>query len=186
MIDLHPDQDQAPRTAVTTRLLNPWRPGRALGPDALAHAVHGLVLFLALVGATFVADYPAWKMLLYPVAALALFYGATVYAAVLASQHTADASLPTALATTRHEAGRALPLLEAVTAPLVPLLLAWAGVLPLPLGYAASVTTGVATLALIGFLALRHRGATLRRQLLAGVATGGFGAAIIAAETFLH
>lgn len=179
-------QDQPPRTAVTTRLLSPWRTTGAIAPDSLAHAVHGLVLFLAVVGATFVADYPAWKMLVYSVAGLVLFWSATVYAGVLAHQHVADAGLSTGLATVRHEARRALPLLEASTAPLVPLLLAVAGILPLPVAYAASVTVGVATLALVGFLALRQRRASLRRSLVAAVTTGGFGAVIIAAETFLH
>ncbi|SDE36080.1 hypothetical protein [Auraticoccus monumenti] len=180
-----PYQD-ALRTGSTTRLLSPLRTTRAIAPESLAQAVHGLVLFVAVVGATFVADYPVGKMLLYSVGSVVLFWSAHVYSAVLAHQHAAKASLPTGLATVWHEARRALPLLEACIAPVIPLLLAVLEILPTPVAYGASVSVGVGTLALVGFLALHNRRASLRRSLVAAATTGGFGAVIIAAETFLH
>lgn len=171
---------------LTSRLVHPLRSTRALGPAAVAYAVHGLVLFVAIVGATYVADYPAARMLLFSVGAVVLFWVAHVYAASLAHQHEPDASLRTELAMVGQEARRALPLLEACIAPSVPLLLAMLGLLALPLAYAASLTIGIATLAAVGFLALRNRHASLRRSVVAAVTTGGIGAVIIAAETFWH
>lgn len=174
------------RTDASTRLLSPLRTARAIGPEALAYAIHGLVLFVAVVGATFVADYPAWKMLLYSAGAVVLFWCAHVYSAVLADQHTPGASIPTGIATVWHEMKRHIPLLEACIAPAIPLVLAAIGVLAAPVAYALSLTTGLVTLAVVGFLTLRNRRASLRRSLFAAVTTAGFGAVIIAAETFLH
>lgn len=165
------------------RLLDPLRAARDVGPEAVVHAVHGLILFLAVVGATFVADEPAWRVAVFPAGAVVLFWTAHVYAATLAHPHAAEA---TARTTARREARRALPLVEAPLVPGVPLLLAVPGWVPLDLAYSAGVTIGVAALAAVGFLARRHRAAPLRRALLAAVATGGLGAAIIAAETFWH
>ncbi|QEW04314.1 hypothetical protein [Microbacterium lushaniae] len=170
----------------STRLLSPLRAARAIGPEALEYAVHGLVLFVAVVGATFVADYPAWKMLIYSSSAVVLFWCAHVYSAVLADQHTPSATVPTGIATVWHEMRRHIPLLEACIAPAIPLVLAVIGVLPSPMAYALSLTTGIVTLAIVGFLSLRNRYASMRRSLFAAVTTAGFGAGIIAAETFLH
>lgn len=171
---------------LTTRLLHPLQASRTIAPAAVAYAVHGLVLFLAIVGATFVADYPAWKMLVFSVGAVVLFWIAHVYSATLAHDPGENSSVRAELHTVWTEARRALPLLEACIAPAIPLLLALLGVLALPLAYAASLVIGVATLAMVGFVAVRNRRASLRRSLFAAVATGGFGAAIIAAETFWH
>lgn len=170
----------------STRLLSPLRRARTIGPEALASAIHGLVLFVAVVGATFVADYPAWRILLYSSGAVVLFWCAHVYSAVLADQRTPGASVPTGIATVWHEMKRHIPLLEACIAPAVPLVLAAIGVLPSPMAYAVSLTTALVTLAVVGFLTLRNRRGSLRRSLFAAVTTAGFGAAIIAAETFLH
>ncbi|MCR2783513.1 MULTISPECIES: hypothetical protein [unclassified Microbacterium] len=174
------------RLDASTRLLSPLRAARAIGPEALAYAVHGLVLFVAVVGATFVADYPAWQMLIYSAGAVLLFWCAHVYSAVLADQHTPQATVPTGITLVWHEMKRHTPLLEACIAPAVPLILAVTGVLPSPMAYAASLTIGLVTLAVVGFLSLRNRRGSLRRSLFAAVTTAGFGAGIIAAETFLH
>ena len=104
----------------STRLLRPLRAAGAIGPEALAYAVHGLVLFVAVVGATFVADYPGWKMLVYSAGAVVLLW----CAAVLADQHTSRASLPSGIAAVWHEMKRHVPVLEASIAPAIPLVLA--------------------------------------------------------------
>lgn len=171
---------------IATRSSHPLLLSRSLGPAAVAHAVHGLVLFVAVVGATYVADYPARRMLLFSAGAVVLFGVAHVYAVALAHQHEPDDSRRTELAVVGHEARQALPLLEACVVPAVPLVLAVLGLLALPLAYAASLTIGIATLAAVGFLALRNRRASIRRSLVAAATTGGIGAAIIAAETFWH
>lgn len=175
-----------PSPTRTTRLLHPLLAARALGPVAVAHAVHGLVLFVAVVGATYLAEYSAMRMLVVSVGSVVLFWVAHVYAATLAHPRTADASVRTEVGTMCQEARRALPLLQACVAPAGPLLLAVVGVLTLPLAYAASLVIAIATLAAVGFLALHNRSASLRRCLAAALATGGFGATIIAAETFWH
>lgn len=177
-----------PRTRIspTTRLFLPWHAARAGGPPAVAHAVHGLVLFVAIIGATFVSGYPAAKMLLFSVGAVVLFFVAHIYAATLAHQQTAEASVRATLGTARREAIGALPMLEVCILPAVPLILAALGLLALPAAYVASLAVGLLTLAVVGFLALSHRNASLRRSLFSAVAAAGFGAAIIAAETFWH
>jgi hypothetical protein len=171
---------------IATRLVHPLSLARAIGPSAVEHAVHGLVLFVAIVGATFVADYPAWRMLLFSAGAVVLFWVAHVYAAALADEHEPGTSVRAELAGVGREAKRTLPLLEACVAPAIPLILAMAGVLALPLAYLASLAIGIASLAAVGFLALRNRRASLRRSLVAAAVTGGIGAVIIAAETFWH
>lgn len=181
-----PDNSASISAGASTRLLRPLRAARAIGPEALAYAVHGLVLFVAVVGATFVADYPGWKMLVYSGGAVVLLWSAHVYSAVLADQHTPETSLPGGIATVWHEMKRHIPVLEASIAPAIPLVLAAIGVLSSPIAYAASLTTGLATLAVVGFLSLRNRSGSLRRSLLAAMTTASFGAGIIAAETFLH
>jgi hypothetical protein len=52
--------------------------GGRLGHTAITHVVHGLVVFLAVVGATFVADYPGWRILVLSVGSVALFWIARV------------------------------------------------------------------------------------------------------------
>lgn len=180
-----PGPAPAPFT-ITTRWLRPLLSARPLGPSAIAYAVHGLVLFVAIVGATFLSGYPAWRMLLFSLGAVVLFWVAHVYSAVLAHDREPRTSLRTELATVVAEARRALPLIEACLAPAVPLVLAMAGLLALPVAYTTSVTIGVVILAAVGFLALRLRRASVRRSLAAALATGGIGTAIIAAETFWH
>lgn len=184
MADTSPYEHPAARRGPL--LIHPFSAARAIGPIAVAHAVHGLVLFVAIVGATFVADYPAWKMSAISAGSIVLFWIAHVYAAVLAHEQTVDGPVRMELRTIATEARHALPLLQACIAPAVPLALATLGLLPLPLAYSVSVTVAIAVLATVGFLALRNRGASLRRSLVAGLGAGGFGAAIIAAETFLH
>ena len=174
------------RVASTTRLLRPLRAVRTIGGDALATAVHGLVIFIAIMGATFVADYPAWKMLALSVGGIGLFWSAHVYSAVLGHRHTAAAPVSTTLATVSREAARALPLLEACIAPLIPLLMAAIGIIPVPVAYWLSLTISLIALSLVGFLTVHNRQASIRRSLLASLTTASFGAAIIAAETFLH
>lgn len=169
---------------LTTRLLHPLRP--AHGPGAIAHAVHGLVLFLAIVGATFVGDYPAGRMLVFSVGAVVLFWIAHVYAATLARDHGEDLSMRTELLAMWAEAKRALPVLEACIAPAIPLVLAMVGVIALPLAYGLSLAIGIVTLAAVGFVAVHTRRGSLRRSIAAAAGTGSFGAAIIAAETFWH
>lgn len=185
-IMVNSESNEYTHVPVASRLFRPVLAARAIGPAAVAYAVHGLVLFLAIIGATFVADYPAWEMLLFSVGAVVLFWVAHVYAAALAHQDAADATVRTGLALVAQEAKHALPLLEACIAPAIPLLLAMLGLVALPSAYAASLTIGITTLAVVGFLALRNRGASLRRSLALGAVTGSIGAAIIAAETFWH
>jgi hypothetical protein len=52
--------------------------GGRLGHTATTHVVHGLVVFLAVVGATFVADHPGWRILVLSVGSVALFWIARV------------------------------------------------------------------------------------------------------------
>ena len=182
----HATSELPTRMSRTSRLVHSVSITRAIGPEAIALAVHGLVLFVAVVGATYVADYPAWKMSLLSGGSIVLFYVAHLYAAVLAHQHTVDASVWTELRTIGGEARRMLPLLQACIAPALPLLAATVGLLPLPIAYAASLTIAIASLAAVGFFALHSRQASLRRCLVSAAAAAGFGAAIIAAETFLH
>ncbi|MBB3674729.1 hypothetical protein [Modestobacter versicolor] len=171
---------------IATRVAHPLLRARSLPPAAVAHAVHGLVLFVAVVGATYVADYPARKVLLFSTGAVVLFWVAHVYAAALAHQHEPEDSGRTGPAVVAREARRALPLLEACVVPALPLVPAALGLLALPLAYAASVTIGIVVLAAVGFAALHARQASVRRSLAAAAATGGIGAVIIAAETFWH
>jgi hypothetical protein len=174
------------RLSAAVRIIHPLRTAPTGGAAAVPHAVHGLVLFVAIVGATFVSGYPAWKMLLFSAGAVVLFWVTHVYATTLGHHQTADAPARAALGTARGEAIGSLPILEVCLLPAVPLILAALNVLALPAAYAASLTTGILMLALVGFLALSHRHASLRRSLLSASAAAGFGAAIIAAETFWH
>ncbi|MGP3534163.1 hypothetical protein ACTU3I_05160 [Microbacterium sp. RD1] len=156
------------------RVLTPLRAAGAIGPAALAHAVHGLVLFVAIVGATFVADYPVWKMSVSAVAGVVLLYCAHVYSAVLAHQHAAEGSLQTGIATVWLEMRRTLPLLEACIVPTIPLLIAVTGALPAVVAYTTSLSISLLALAVVGFLALHNRRGSLRRSLLAGGHDGRF------------
>jgi len=170
----------------SVRIIHPLRAARAGGAAAMPHAVHGLVLFVAIVGATFVSGYPAGKMLLFSAGAVALFWITHVYAATLGHQQTAEDSPRAAIGTAWREAMGALSMLEVCILPALPLVLAALNVLPLPVAYAASLTIGILMLAVVGFLALSRRHASLRRSLASASAAAGFGAAIIAAETFWH
>lgn len=186
MVTLNRPATPRARVALATRVLHPMRSAHAIGGEAVAYAVHGVMVFVAIVGATYVADYPAARMLLLSSGAVVLFWVAHVYAATLAHGRVGTEDLRAELETLRFNARRMLPLLEACVAPALPLVLAMLGILPLTLAYAASVTTGVATLAGVGWFALRNRHASRRRSLAFAVTTGGLGAAIIAAETFWH
>jgi hypothetical protein len=180
------ETNDSPRGASTTRLLRPFRAAGEISPASLTQAVHGLVLFVAVVGATFIADYPAWRMLLLSAGAVVLFYLAHVYAASLGSRNAPNASGSTVLRTVFGEARHSLSLLEACIAPMLPLLLAAIGIIPVQTAYYASLTIGLVALAFVGFSTLRGRSASVRRSLVGGAASAGFGAVIIAAETFLH
>lgn len=167
-------------------LTGPLAWARALGPTAVAHAIHGLVLFVAIAGVTFVSDYPAWRILLFSAGSVVLFWLTHVYAASLAHHDTPDAAPGHALEIVAVEARRALPILQASTLAAMPLVVAVTGLIPLTVAYSVSVTLAVAELGVFGFLVIRGRGGSPRRSLVAGLLTGSIGAAIIAAETFWH
>lgn len=168
------------------RLIGPLAWARALEPTAVVHAIHGLVLFVAITGATFVSDYPGWQILLYSAGSVVLFWVTHVYAASLAHHDTPDAAPVHALEIVAGEARRGLPILQACTLAAMPLLLAITGLIPLTVAYSVSVSLAVAELGVFGFLVIRGRGGSPRRSLAAGLLTGSIGAAIIAAETFWH
>jgi hypothetical protein len=153
---------------------------------SLAHAVHGLVLFLAVVGATYLSGYPTWRVLVLASGTVVLFWAAHVYAHSMAHQNAGDGTWRDELATVRAEARHSLPMLEACIVPTIPLAMAALGIIPIQHAYTASVAIGTLTLGVVGYLSTRNRKASVRRSLAAAVVTGGIGALIIAAETFWH
>ena len=179
-----PARGTAPLSRLRRRL-HPFHLAKARGTEALNGAIHGVVLYLAVLGATYRADYSAAKILLVCVGSVVFFWITHVYAATLARHGTAQGPLD-GLEFAWEEARRSSSIVQAVIAPTLALLLAIAGLLPTTVALVLSMWTGVASLAGLAYLALRIREAPRLRAALLGALTGGLGGAIITGSTLVH
>jgi hypothetical protein len=151
-------------------------------PLATEEGVYGLILVAGLVAAASGPEVSALHTLVFVVVTVVVFWAAHVYAGAV-SAHGPDTGVRRSVATAAH---RSRGLLIAPVLPAIPLLLGAVGVIGDRLAGWASMWVIVATLAVLGYVAYRRRGARMPMRLLGALATASFGIVIILAKALVH
>jgi hypothetical protein len=149
-------------------------------------AVYGLILYSALIGASSDENSSALEVLLVSAASLVIFWGAHVFAGILATHGVKDGAeiglRPAIGSAFRHSSG----MLYAAILPSVALL---AGVFhAITADDAVSIALLVATLVLgvLGFAAFAQRGRPVAIRIFGGIGTALFGLLMIVLNIIVH
>jgi hypothetical protein len=155
-----------------------WAGARLVTVDA----IYGLILYAALIAAVSDEESHPLEVLFVSVFSLVIFWGAHVYAGTIVN-HVGNSPLHVAIGKAmRHSSG----MLVAAILPSVPLVLGAFGVLndDDSVDYALLIVTVL--LAVLGYVALKIRGANIAVRILGGIGSALFGTLIIALNAAVH
>lgn len=154
---------------------------------ASEQGVYGLILVSGLVATASSADAPAFRVLLFVVVTVVVFWLAHVYSGVVADygKTGADGAPMRLSAIVRESVQDARGMLFATVFPAGALLLGAVGLVPDTLASWLALWTCVAALACLGYLAYRRLGARLHVRILGALATASFGVFIIIAKAIV-
>lgn len=155
-----------------------WAGARLVTVDA----IYGLILYAALIAAVSDEESHPVEVLFVSVFSLVIFWGAHVYAGTIVN-HVGNSPLHVAIGKAmRHSSG----MLVAAILPSVPLVLGAFGVLndDDSVDYALLIVTVL--LAVLGYVALKIRGANIAVRILGGIGSALFGTLIIALNAAVH
>ena len=148
-----------------------------------ARAIYGTILVMAVIAAISHDDDIGSAEILGAVAATTLvFWIAHVYADVLASSATGRGQPSAHLV--RVLMAQEWPLVEAAALPLVPIALAWIGLISTDTGVAVALGLGVFDLFAWGYRLGRRRGARL--PVLSGLLSAALGLVVVALKVAVH
>lgn len=151
-------------------------------PLATEEGVYGLILVAGLIAASSGSDVSALQTLVFVVVTVIVFWAAHVYAGAV-SAHGPSTGVRQSIGEAAH---RSRGLLIAPVLPTVPLLVGAMGLVGDRLAGWISMWVIVATLAVLGYVAYRRRGARMLVRVLGSLATATFGMVIILAKALIH
>ena len=149
---------------------------------ATPEAVYGTVVFAAIVAASSdEEDLDILQVLIYSVISIVVFWGAHVYATVIA-RHGKDGLGKTIGGAVRHS----WPMLTAVVLPSIPLILGVTGVIAADDAVDDSLSVAMGVLGVLGFLSFWERRRPLILCLLGGLGAASFGLLVIVINAAVH
>lgn len=161
---------------------------RDLVADQLAteEGVYGVLLVSGMIVASGSTDFHAWQVFATVVTTVIVFWAAHVYAGTVAHHRVVDNRIVTLPEAFRYALHRSRGMLVAALIPSAILLLGATEVVRDDIAIWLALWTGVAVLAVLGFVAFRRRGSRLVLCLLGSAATAGFGIVMILLKAALH
>ncbi len=145
-------------------------------------AIYGLILYAALIAAVSDDESHPIEVLLVSVFSLLIFWAAHVYAGTIVN-HVGKSPLHVAIGTAmRHSSG----MLLAAILPSIPLLLGAFGVLSDDDSVDLALLIVTILLGVLGYVALKARGANVAVRILGGIGSALFGTLIIALNAAVH
>jgi len=145
-------------------------------------AIYGLILYAALIAAVSDEDSHPVEVLLVSVFSLVIFWGAHVYAGTIVN-HVGKAPLHSAIWTAmKHSSG----MLWASILPSVPLVLGAFHVLDDDDAVDIALLIVTILLGILGYIALKARGANVAVRIFGGIGSALFGTLIIALNAAVH
>ncbi|MDO7882940.1 hypothetical protein [Antiquaquibacter soli] len=155
-----------------------WLSDRLVTVDA----IYGLILYAALVGAVSDDDSNSFEVLALSVFSLVIFWAAHVYAGTIVN-HVGNVPLRTAIG---KAIGHSSGMLWAAILPSLPLLLGVFGVLSVDDAVDYSLLIVTLQLGVLGYVALKNRGAGHAARIFGAIGCALFGTLIIALNSAVH
>jgi len=149
------------------------------------HAIYGTVLVSALV-AVGGNDDTDLEVFLFTIGAVGVFWLAHVYARSVGHLTEARPGLSAIVVAVASAARHSAPKVVAMLIPSVFLLLATVGVLDQYIAYYIALWSGVAVLAVLGYLNSTRRGSPMRLRLVSAALTSALGLGIIWLSSLVH